>query len=59
LSVGAYLATRDPVFGTVHQVLLALMALLPLAVARKHQPRHEVAAAHPASNERGRQLSSG
>lgn len=35
LSIREYLATRDPVSGTVYYVALALFAIMPLFVARK------------------------
>ena len=33
LSIGEYLATRDPVSGTVYYVLLGVFAIMPLLVA--------------------------
>ena len=35
ISIGTYLATRDPVSGTVYYVMLALFAIMPLLVARR------------------------
>ena len=35
LSIRAYLATRDPVSGTVYYVMLGAFALMPLLVANK------------------------
>jgi hypothetical protein len=35
LSIGEYLATRDPVSGTVYYMMLVLFAVMPLLVARK------------------------
>jgi hypothetical protein len=35
LSIRAYLATRDPVSGTVYYVMLGVFALMPLLVANK------------------------
>ncbi len=35
LSVHEYLATRDPVSGTVYYMLLAVFALMPMMVARR------------------------
>jgi hypothetical protein len=35
LSIGEYLASRDPVSGTVYYVLLAVFAIMPLLVARR------------------------
>jgi hypothetical protein len=35
LSIGEYLATRDPVSGTVYYVLLGAFAIMPLLVARR------------------------
>jgi hypothetical protein len=35
LSVREYLATRDPVSGTVYYVMLGLFAIMPLLVARR------------------------
>jgi hypothetical protein len=35
LTIGEYLATRDPVSGTVYYLLLALLALMPQLVGRK------------------------
>lgn len=34
-SIGTYLATRDPVSGTVYYVMLGLFAIMPLLVARR------------------------
>lgn len=35
LSIREYLASRDPVSGTVYSVLLGVFAVMPLLVARK------------------------
>ena len=35
LSVKEYLATRDPVSGTVYYVMLVVFAIMPLLVARR------------------------
>ena len=35
LTMGAYLASRDPVAGTVYLVMLGVFALMPLLVARR------------------------
>lgn len=35
ISIETYLATRDPVSGTVYYVMLALFAIMPLLVARR------------------------
>ena len=35
LSIKEYLATRDPVSGTVYYVMLAVFAITPLLVARR------------------------
>ena len=35
LSIREYLATRDPVSGTVYYVMLAVFAVMPLLVARR------------------------
>ena len=35
LTISEYIATRDPVSGTVYLVMLSLFALMPLIVARK------------------------
>jgi hypothetical protein len=35
LSLGAYVASRDPVSGTVYLLILAVFALMPLFVARR------------------------
>lgn len=35
LSIKEYLATRDPVSGTVYYVLLGVFAIMPLLVARR------------------------
>lgn len=35
LTIGGYLATRDPVSGTVYIVMLVVFALMPLFVARR------------------------
>lgn len=35
LSVKEYLATRDPVSGTVYYVMLGVFAIMPLLVARE------------------------
>jgi hypothetical protein len=35
LSIGEYLATRDPVAGTVYYLSLAFFGIMPLLVARK------------------------
>jgi hypothetical protein len=35
LSIGEYVAGRDPVSGTVYLVMLGLFALMPLFVARR------------------------
>lgn len=35
LTVGEYLASRDPVAGTVYVVMLGLFAIMPLVVTRK------------------------
>ena len=35
LSIKEYLATRDPVSGTVYYVMLGVFAIMPLLVARK------------------------
>ena len=35
VSISAYLATRDPVSGTVYYVMLGLFAIMPLLVARR------------------------
>ena len=34
ISIRVYLATRDPVSGTVYYVMLAVFAIMPLLVAR-------------------------
>lgn len=38
LSIREYLATRDPVSGTVYGIALGLFAIMPLLVARKNYP---------------------
>ena len=35
LSIRQYLATRDPVSGTVYYVMLAVFAIMPIVVARR------------------------
>jgi len=35
LSVSEYLASRDPVSGTVYYVMLGVLAMMPLLVARR------------------------
>jgi hypothetical protein len=35
LTIGAYLASRDPVAGTVYLIMLGVFALMPLLVARR------------------------
>jgi len=35
LSIGEYLANRDPVSGTVYYVMLGVFAIMPLLVARR------------------------
>jgi type IV secretory pathway TrbD component len=35
LSISEYLATRDPVSGTVYYVMLGVFAIMPLLVARR------------------------
>jgi len=35
LSIGEYLATRDPVSGTIYYMMLVLIAVMPLLAARK------------------------
>ena len=35
LSISQYLATRDPVSGTVYDLMLAVFAIMPLLVARR------------------------
>ena len=35
ISIGEYLATRDPVSGTVYYVMLGVFAIMPLLVARR------------------------
>ena len=35
LSIREYLATRDPVSGTVYYAMLAVFAIMPLLVARR------------------------
>ena len=35
ISIGEYLATRDPVSGTVYYMMLGVFAILPLLVARR------------------------
>jgi hypothetical protein len=35
LSISEYLASRDPVSGTVYYVMLEIFAIMPLLVARK------------------------
>jgi len=35
LTIGEYLATRDPVAGTVYIVMLGVVAIMPLLVARR------------------------
>ncbi len=35
LSIREYLATRDPVAGTVYYVMLGVLAIMPLVVARR------------------------
>ena len=35
LSIGEYLASRDPVSGTVYYVMLGVFAIMPLLVARR------------------------
>ena len=35
LSIGQYLASRDPVAGTVYYIMLVLFAVMPLLVARR------------------------
>jgi len=35
LSISEYLASRDPVSGTVYYVLLGVFALMPVLVARR------------------------
>jgi hypothetical protein len=37
LSISEYLATRDPVSGTVYYLMLVVFALMPLVVARKQR----------------------
>jgi hypothetical protein len=39
-SPGEYVASRDPVSGTVYLAMLALFAVMPLAVARLSPARH-------------------
>ena len=35
LTIGEYLATRDPVSGTIYYMMLGVFAIMPLLVARK------------------------
>jgi hypothetical protein len=35
LTIGEYLATRDPVAGTVYIMMLGVVAIMPLLVARR------------------------
>ena len=35
LSISEYLATRDPVSGTVYSLMLAVLAIMPLLVTRR------------------------
>jgi hypothetical protein len=43
-SLGEYIASRDPVSGTVYLAMLVLFALMPLIIARaKLPPEHDVA----------------
>jgi hypothetical protein len=35
MSISAYLASRDPISGTVYYVMLAVFAIMPLLVARR------------------------
>ena len=35
ISIGEYLATRDPVSGTVYYMMLGVFAIMPLLVARR------------------------
>lgn len=37
LSIGEYLATRDPVSGIVYYIMLGLLAIAPLLVSRTQQ----------------------
>jgi hypothetical protein len=41
LSIREYLASRDPVSGTVYYVMLGVFALMPLLVARRWEGRKE------------------
>jgi len=38
--LGAYLASRDPISGSVYVVMLAVFAAMPLLCGRKHYPHH-------------------
>jgi hypothetical protein len=38
-SLGEYIASRDPVSGTVYLAMLVLFALMPLIIARGHLTR--------------------
>jgi hypothetical protein len=35
LTIGEYLATRDPVSGTIYYMMLGVFAIMPLVVARR------------------------
>ena len=41
LTIAEYVATRDPVSGTVYLVMLGLFALMPLLVARRRETRSD------------------
>ena len=42
LSISEYLATRDPVSGTVYYVMLGIFAIMPFLVARRDNRKKEI-----------------
>src|ERR1700758_1170727 len=51
ISIRGYLATRDPVPGTVYHLLLVLFGLMPVLVARKSGPADTIVSNNSSSAE--------